>query len=110
MVEVIIQVLADFGLSGSRDDVATGVWLDVGQPTARKICAIGVKSSRHVTMHGFAFNINTNLEYFKHINPCGFVDKGVTSLSKELGGKQDFEKIKQVVKDKFARVFETEYV
>jgi lipoyl(octanoyl) transferase len=110
MEEVIIQVLADFGLSGSRDDVATGVWLDVGQPTARKICAIGVKSSRHVTMHGFAFNINTNLEYFKHINPCGFVDKGVTSLSKELGGKQDFEKIKQVVKDKFARVFETEYV
>jgi lipoyl(octanoyl) transferase len=110
MEEVIIKTVAEFGLTGGRDAEATGVWLDVGKPTARKICAIGVKSSRHVTMHGFAFNVNTNLEYFKHINPCGFVDKGVTSLEKEMGSRQEFESIKEIVKEKFSEVFETGYI
>ena len=105
MEEAIIEAVALYGLEASRDPHATGVWLDVGKPTARKICAIGVKSSRFVTMHGFALNINTDLEYFKHINPCGFSDKGVTSLEKELGIKQDFEMAKERVLAKFAEVF-----
>ena len=103
--EAITKALAEYGIEGTRDPNATGVWLDVGKPTARKICAIGVKSSRFVTMHGFALNINTDLEYFKHINPCGFSDKGVTSLEKELGSRQDFERAKEVVMGKFAEVF-----
>lgn len=103
--EAIIKAISEYGIVGTRDPNATGVWLDVGKPTARKICAIGVKSSRFVTMHGFALNINTDLEYFKHINPCGFSDKGVTSLEKELGSWQDFERAKEVVLGKFAEVF-----
>lgn len=103
--EAIIRAVSIFGIVAARDPQATGVWLDVGTPIARKICAIGVKSSRFVTMHGFALNVNTDLEYFKHINPCGFSDKGVTSLEKELGSKQDFEEVKAVVREEFARVF-----
>jgi len=103
--EAIIRGVALYGLTATRDPHATGVWLDVGKPTARKICAIGVKSSRYVTMHGFALNINTNLEYFKYINPCGFSDKGVTSLEKELGSTQDFKRAKELVLEKFAEVF-----
>jgi lipoyl(octanoyl) transferase len=103
--EAIIRAVALYGLTATRDPLATGVWLDVGKPTARKICAIGVKSSRFVTMHGFALNINTNLEYFKYINPCGFSDKGVTSLEKELGSRRDFEHAKELVLEKFAEVF-----
>lgn len=103
--EVIIQVVAHYGIVASRDPKATGVWLDVGKPTARKICAIGVKSSRFVTMHGFALNVNTNLEYFKYINPCGFSDRGVTSLAKELGAGQDFEQVKELVLSKFSSIF-----
>jgi lipoyl(octanoyl) transferase len=103
--EAIIRVVALYGIETTRDPHATGVWIDVGKPTARKICAIGVKSSRFVTMHGFALNINTDLEYFKHINPCGFSDKGVTSLEKELGSTQDFECAKELVLEKFAEVF-----
>lgn len=105
MEEAIIRAVALYGLAAARDPHATGVWLDVGKPSARKICAIGVKSSRFVTMHGFALNINTDLEYFKHINPCGFSDKGVTSLQKELGSRQDFERAKELVLAKFAEVF-----
>lgn len=105
MEEAIIKTVAEFGLIGGRDEKATGVWLDVGKPTARKICAIGVKSSRYVTMHGFAFNVNTDLSYFQHINPCGFTDRGVTSLEKELGAKQDFEAIKKMVREKFVDTF-----
>lgn len=105
MEEAIIKTLAEYGLEGSRDEKATGVWLDVGKPTNRKICAIGVKSSRFVTMHGFALNINTDLAYFQHINPCGFVDKGVTSLEKELGEKQDFVAVQKVVLQKLIEVF-----
>ena len=103
--EAIIQAMALYGISGGRDDKATGVWLDAGKPSARKICAIGVKSSRYVTMHGFALNVNTDLSYFQHINPCGITDKGVTSMEKELGQKQDFEAVKKTVLDAIAGVF-----
>lgn len=93
--DIVIRFLALYGLKGERMDGATGVWLDPGVPgRARKICAIGVKSSRFVTMHGFALNINTDLSYFSLINPCGFTDKGVTSLAKELGDVPDFELVK----------------
>jgi len=105
MEEAIIRTIALYGIEATRDPHATGVWIDVGKLSARKICAIGVKSSRFVTMHGFALNINTNLEYFKHINPCGFSDKGVTSLEKELGSMQDFEQAKALVLEKFTEVF-----
>jgi lipoyl(octanoyl) transferase len=105
MEDAIIATIAEFGLEGARDEKATGVWLDTGKPTARKICAIGVKSSRFVTMHGFALNVNTDLTYFQHINPCGFVDRGVTSIEKELGEKQDFEKVKKVALQKMIEVF-----
>ncbi len=88
--EVIIRVLADYGILGERVDGATGVW--VGD---NKICAIGVRASRYVTMHGFALNVNTDLRYFSYINPCGFVDKGVTSLQRELGGEVPIEEVKQ---------------
>ena len=103
--EAIVRTIAEYGLVGKRDPNATGVWLDVGKPTARKICAIGVKSSRFVTMHGFALNINTDLDYFKHINPCGFVDKGVTSLEKELGIKQNLEIVKNQVLSHFRQIY-----
>ncbi len=108
--EAIIRFLYIYGITGARDPHATGVWLDVGKPSARKICAIGVKSSRFVTMHGFAININTDLEYFKHINPCGFSDKGVTSLEKELGSRQDFERAKGLILEQFAEVFGSTFV
>ena len=102
--EIMIRAVESFGLTASRDPKATGVWLDVGKPSARKIGAIGVKSSHFVTMHGFALNINTDLEYFQNINPCGFADKGVTSVEKELGFKQDFELAKTIVREKFAEI------
>lgn len=102
--EVVIQVLADYDVAAERDDAAVGVWIDKGMPTARKICAIGVRASHFVTMHGLAFNVNTDLSYFNHINPCGFVDKGVTSLEKELGTAVDFDEIKENVKLKIERI------
>jgi lipoyl(octanoyl) transferase len=92
--EAIIKMLASYNIKSTRLDGATGVWLDVGLSTCRKICAIGVRSSRYVTMHGFALNVNTELEYFNYINPCGFIDKGVTSMEKELGQKLDMEDLK----------------
>jgi len=104
--EIIIRSLGIYGIEAGRMEGATGVWIngkDKGQ--SRKICAIGVKASRYITMHGFAFNINTDLDYFGYINPCGYTDKGVTSLAQELGEKQDFEKAKLVVKKNFERVF-----
>jgi lipoyl(octanoyl) transferase len=103
--ESIIRTLKVYEIESERLPGATGVWLDVGTSKARKICAIGVKASRFITMHGFAFNINTDLEYFNHINPCGFIDKGVTSMEKELGEKQDYEKVKDVLKSKIEEVF-----
>lgn len=97
--EAIIKTLSLYNIMSARLDGATGVWLDVGLPTCRKICAIGVRSSKYVTMHGFALNVNTQLEYFSYINPCGFVDKGVTSMEKELGRKVDFEELKLRLRD-----------
>lgn len=103
--EVVILTLKDVDIYAERFPGATGVWLDVGKPSARKICAIGVRSSRFVTMHGFALNVNTDLTYFSHINPCGFVDKGVTSVQKELGHSVDVEMIKSKLKLSFQQVF-----
>jgi lipoyl(octanoyl) transferase len=107
--ESIILTLLEYGLKGKRLEGATGVWLDPTIPgRARKICAIGVRTSRWVSMHGFAFNINTDLSYFNLINPCGFTDKAVTSLSKELGKEQVFEDVKSILKAKIALVFSME--
>lgn len=103
--QVIINFLKNYDINSSRLNGATGVWLGVGTKNERKICAIGVRVNRGVTMHGFAFNINTDLQYFNHINPCGFVDKGVTSLSKEKNQIFDLDKIKIELKDEFLKVF-----
>jgi len=109
--EVVIMTISDFGISGSRLEGTTGVWIDPeAKGKARKICAIGVKASRHITMHGFAFNVNTDLSYFNYINPCGFINKGVTSLEKELGVKQDFEKVKLMVKNNLQKIFSIEWI
>lgn len=97
--EAIIETLSLYNIISTRLEGATGVWLDVGFPTCRKISAIGVRSSRYVTMHGFALNVNTDLNYFNHINPCGFIDKGVTSMERELGRKLDFEELKLRLRD-----------
>lgn len=108
--EAIILVVAKYGIAASRLPGGTGVWLDPEIPgKARKICAIGVKASRFVTMHGFAFNVNTDLTYFDSINPCGFKDKGVTSLKKELGSEQDIEKARTIVRQKLKEVFDLEW-
>ncbi len=109
--EAIILTVSQFGISGSRLDGATGVWLDTEKKgRARKICAIGVRASRYVTMHGFAFNVNTDLTYFSYINPCGFTDKGVTSLEKELGEKQDYEDVKLLVKNNLQKAFDLNWI
>lgn len=105
MEEAIIRMLAEFGLQGDRIEGLTGVWLDADNPQkARKICAMGVHTSRWVTMHGFGLNISTNLDYFGYIIPCGIQDKSVTSMEKELG-PVDVNTVKQLVREKFAEVF-----
>lgn len=96
----VISLLAAFGIKGEIVDDAPGVWIDPGTGRDRKICAIGVKSSRYVTMHGLAINVNTDLDYFSLINPCGFVDKGVTSISRELRHPVDM----QLVKDRLIEI------
>ncbi|HML65467.1 MAG TPA: lipoyl(octanoyl) transferase LipB [Dysgonomonas sp.] len=104
--EIIIRFLASYNIKAERLEGAAGVWIDTTvSARTRKIAAIGVRSSRFVTMHGFAFNINTDLSYFSLINPCGFVDKGVTSLEKELGHKVDMEEVKSRMKVLFEEVF-----
>jgi len=104
--QVIIDTLAEFGIAASPMEGATGVWLEPDNPRhARKICAIGVRVSRSVTMHGFALNVNTDLSYFSYINPCGYVDKGVTSLAKELGAGQPMDKVKNLLLNNMQRVF-----
>ena len=104
MEEVIIKTLIDYNIKSERLEGATGVWLDTDKISARKICAIGVKASRHITMHGFAFNVNTDLSFYKLINPCGFTDKGVTSLSKELGHNVEMAEVQEKIKLYFSEV------
>ncbi|HEX3007818.1 MAG TPA: lipoyl(octanoyl) transferase LipB [Bacteroidales bacterium] len=103
--EVIIRTLLRFGIASTRFEGATGVWLDVGTPRARKICAIGVRISRYVSMHGFALNVNTDLKYFTYINPCGFHDKGVTSMQKELGKEIEMAEVKKIFIAEFENAF-----
>ena len=108
--EAIILTLKEYGLNGERSEGETGVWFDVGTEKARKICALGVKSSRWVTMHGFAFNVNADLSYYGNIIPCGIVDKQVTSLEKELGKKLDVEEVKSKLKSYLVHLFEMEII
>ncbi len=102
--QTVINLMSDYGISCERLHGATGVWIDAHTKKARKICAIGVKVSRGITMHGFAFNVNTDLRYFSYINPCGFVDKGVTSMQKELNRTIDIEKIKTELYNHFVKL------
>lgn len=109
--EAIILTLKDYGIEAGRIEGLTGVWLDhISQKNPRKICAMGVKSSRWVTMHGFAFNVNSDLNYFNQIVPCGIDDKAVTSLEKELGRKMDLAEVKEKVKKHLASLFEMELI
>ncbi len=109
--EMVILTLAEYGLQATRSDGETGVWLDVGTPFARKICAMGVRASRWVTMHGFALNVNADLGYFDHIIPCGIKGKGVTSLNVELGkARVDVSEVKEKLCKHFAALFEAELV
>lgn len=108
--EIMIEFCKNYGLQASRLEGAAGVWLDADNKKARKICAIGVKTSKLVTMHGFALNINTNLNYFDHINPCGFTDKRMTSLEAELGKKFEIEEIKKQLCALFAQFFAAKIV
>jgi lipoyl(octanoyl) transferase len=109
--EVIILTLEDYGLKAERSKGETGVWLDVDTPFARKICAMGVRASRWVTMHGFAFNVNADLGYFDNIVPCGIKDKAVTSLNIELGqSRVDEEEVKAKLKTHFENCFEAEFI
>lgn len=93
--EAVINVCASYGIEAGRLEKATGVWIDADTSRARKICAIGVRSSHYVTMHGLALNVNTDLRYFSYINPCGFIDKGVTSLRRELKNEVSMDEVKQ---------------
>ena len=108
--ESVILTLADYGVIGQRLDGFTGVWVDAEKKTPRKICAIGVKCSRWVTMHGIGFNINSNLDYFKHIVPCGIEDKSVTSLQKEINQKIDMKELKLRFKKNFKILFGINWV
>ena len=104
--ESIILTIAEYGLKGERSAGETGVWLDVGTPFARKICALGIRSSRWVTMHGFALNVNTNLGYFDHIIPCGIRGKAVASMEAELDRTVDVEEVKAKILIHFKTLFE----
>lgn len=103
--EVAIRTVGGCGVRGERMEKASGVWLEPGTPKARKICAVGVRCSHAITMHGFALNVNTDLSCFGYINPCGFADKGVTSLQKETGKEVSMDDVKQLVLRHFAAVF-----
>lgn len=109
--EAVILTIAEYGLKGDRYPGFTGVWLDPSDPLrARKICAMGVKCSRWVTMHGIGFNVNTDLSYFKNIVPCGIDDKQVTSIEQELGHKVDLEEVKEKLKQNLANIFDFDFV
>lgn len=104
--EAVIRLLDDYDIEGGHSAEGTGVWIDTALPAkARKICAIGVRSSRYVTMHGFALNVNTDLSYFGRINPCGFTDRGVTSMKKELSKSLDIDEVKQKLFKHIEEVF-----
>jgi lipoate-protein ligase B len=108
--DVVIKTLKHLGLEGDKDEKAMGVWIDSKDPVkARKICAIGVRVSRFVTMHGLALNVNTDLSYFDYINPCGFTDRGVTSIEKEVNRKIDMNDVSERMKEAFAEVFGMTY-
>lgn len=105
MEDAIIATIAEYGLEGGRKDSATGVWLNAEHKVrARKICAIGVRVSRYVTMHGFALNVNTDMRYFNYINPCGLAF-GVTSVQQEIGKKISMDEVKEILKDKFNQIY-----
>lgn len=106
--EIIVKTLAEYGLTATRSKGETGVWLDAETPFARKICALGVRASRWVTMHGFALNVNTDLTYFEHIVPCGIKGKGVTSLKAELGKEISLNEVKEKLVKHFLDLFEAE--
>jgi lipoyl(octanoyl) transferase len=108
--EAVILTLKEYGIESSRSDGETGVWLESGTKNARKICALGVRSSRWVTMHGFAFNVNPDLDYFGNIIPCGIVDKSVTSMEKELGKKVDIKEVKNKLRVHLASIFKMELI
>lgn len=108
--EAVILTLEEYGIIGGRVDGFTGVWLDADQPHARKICALGVRSSRWVTMHGFALNVNANLDYFANIVPCGIEDKAVTSMDKELGAPLNMEEVKGKLKAHLVSLFKMDLV
>ena len=109
--EVIIRTISHYGIKGGRLPGATGVWLDAEvKGKARKICAMGVRCSRWVTMHGFALNVNTDLHYFDYIVPCGITDKSVTSIQKETGYKVDEQEVKDILRHEFGNVFQAEIV
>lgn len=108
--EAVIQTLKEFGIHGERSSGFTGVWIEPETDRARKICAMGVKSSRWVTMHGIGFNVNTNLNYFSHIVPCGIEDKAVSSIEQELGHAVDMALVKAILKEKLATQFDYQYV
>jgi lipoyl(octanoyl) transferase len=109
--QVIINTIAEYGLKGERSAGETGVWLEPENPfMARKICAMGIKCSRWITMHGFALNVNTDLSHFEYIVPCGIQGKTVTSLEKELGQKLDYQEVKDKIKKHFANIFDCELV
>jgi lipoyl(octanoyl) transferase len=109
--ESIIGLLSDYGIEGTRSAGATGVWLNERvSGSKRKICAIGVRVSNHVTMHGFALNVNTDLNYFRYINPCGFTDKEITSLSMELGKELDLTEVKMKLRSRIAGIFNIDWI
>ncbi len=109
--ESVIRTMDHYGLRSERLEGATGVWMDTDKPgKTRKICAIGVRISRYVTMHGFAFNVNTDLRYFQYINPCGFTDKGVSSLQQELGREMDIIEVSKQLKNSLSEVFQVELI
>lgn len=109
--EVIIKTIGEFGIKGGRSKGETGVWIDADiKGRERKICAMGVRCSRWITMHGWALNVNTDLSYFNYIIPCGIKDKAVTSMQKELGSEVDFEEVKKVLREKFAEIFDAEII
>lgn len=106
MEDAIIDTIAAYGLTGGRKEGATGVWLDASHKVrARKICAIGVRVSRYVTMHGFALNVNTDMRYFNYINPCGFSSFGVTSIQQELKREIDMNEAKAILKERFNKIY-----